>query len=341
MKKVIRSVVCIFIFLLFLIICGNTKSVYALTAEEVKSLTQGDTLEVTTSSKVYYYGYIASGKDVMAMQLMPGYEETHIPVGTLLSAMKSNGSKCYRLVNGVYYVSVNWGHVDCYVHFHNLKKKTISQEDKNKATEFLKKENVKKITNGKAGELDDKELIDIAKEAQSIFLKTANEDVNQVEQKALLELQERGYTYNVRSDGSVEITDSEGNNVGELEGGDQEASPDTAIYQLPKKDPVDDSQEKSLDDMMNDADNFISQGTTKYNETALQNFSKTMYNILLAVGVAIAVIIGGIIGIKLMTASVEEKAQVKELLVPYVVGCIVVFGGFAIWKLVVTILEGM
>lgn len=114
-----------------------------------------------------------------------------------------------------------------------------------------------------------------------------------------------------------------------------------SIYQLPKKDPVDDSQEKSLDDMMNDADSFISQGAIKYNETYLQNFSKTMYNILLAVGVAIAVIIGGIIGIKLMTASVEEKAQVKELLVPYVVGCIVVFGGFAIWKLVVTILEGM
>lgn len=126
------------------------------------------------------------------------------------------------------------------------------------------------------------------------------------------------------------------------EGGE---STSTAIYQLPKKDPVDDSEEKSLDDMMNDADDFINQGNIDnvsgdFTEK-LQNFSRTMYNILLAVGVAIAVIVGGIIGIKLMTASIEEKAQVKELLVPYVVGCIVVFGGFAIWKLVITVLEGM
>ena len=36
--------------------------------------------------------------------------------------------------------------------------------------------------------------------------------------------------------------------------------------------------------------------------------------------------------------SVEEKANIKEVLVPYVVGCIVIFGAFAIWKLIVTIL---
>lgn len=118
-------------------------------------------------------------------------------------------------------------------------------------------------------------------------------------------------------------------------------SSSTPIYQLPIKNPVDNSQEESLDDMMNDADSFINQGAIKYNETSLQNFSKTMYNILLAVGVAFAVIIGGIMGIKLMTSSVEEKAQVKELIVPYIVGCVIIFGGFAIWKLVVTILEGM
>ena len=50
---------------------------------------------------------------------------------------------------------------------------------------------------------------------------------------------------------------------------------------------------------------------------------------------------GGIIGIKLMISSASEKAEAKKLLVPYVVGCVVVFGGFGIWKLVVTILQGM
>ena len=121
MKKVTKYILLV-LFLLFLVVCGNTKSVYALSEEEAKSLKEGDTLEVTTSSKVYYYGYTTSGKDIMAMQVMPGYEEKRIPVGTILSAMKADGNKCYRVVNGIYYISVNWGHIDCYVHFHNLKK---------------------------------------------------------------------------------------------------------------------------------------------------------------------------------------------------------------------------
>ena len=58
-----------------------------------------------------------------------------------------------------------------------------------------------------------------------------------------------------------------------------------------------------------------------------------MYNILLAVGVAVAVIVGGIIGLRFMTVtSAEEKAEITKLLIPYLIGCIVVFGGFAIWR---------
>ena len=93
--------------------------------------------------------------------------------------------------------------------------------------------------------------------------------------------------------------------------------------------------------MIKDADTFVNTGTAQYNQTSMQNFSKIMYNILLTVGVFVAVIVGGIIGIKLMVSSAAEKADAKKLLVPYVVGCVVVFGGFGIWKLVVTILQGM
>ena len=31
------------------------------------------------------------------------------------------------------------------------------------------------------------------------------------------------------------------------------------------------------------------------------------------------------------------QAKIKELLLPYIVGCIVVFGTFAIWKIVITV----
>ena len=42
-----------------------------------------------------------------------------------------------------------------------------------------------------------------------------------------------------------------------------------------------------------------------------------------------------------MAGSVEQKAKVKDSLVPYIVGCTVIFGAFGIWKLVVTILRGI
>ena len=41
-----------------------------------------------------------------------------------------------------------------------------------------------------------------------------------------------------------------------------------------------------------------------------------------------------------MISSVEEQAKIKELLVPYVAGCIVIFGAFGIWKLAVNIFKG-
>ena len=112
------------------------------------------------------------------------------------------------------------------------------------------------------------------------------------------------------------------------------------IYKYPSRDDTGkNNSEQSLEDMVSDANSFINSGELKLNQDALSNFSQTMYNILLAIGVVVAVIVGAIIGIKLMTSSIEEKAEAKKLLVPYVVGCAVVFGGFGIWKIVVTILQ--
>lgn len=69
----------------------------------------------------------------------------------------------------------------------------------------------------------------------------------------------------------------------------------------------------------------------------LKNASNTIYNTLLLAGMAIAVIASSILGIKFMIGSVEEKAQIKEALVPFVIGCIVIFGAFGIWKIAIII----
>lgn len=115
------------------------------------------------------------------------------------------------------------------------------------------------------------------------------------------------------------------------------------IYKQPEKVEPNDAS-SSIDDMINDAKSFISQGIIKYandGDKSLKNVSNTVYNILLVSGTSIAVIMGAILGIKLMASGVEQKAEVKKLLIPYVVGCIVIFGGFGIWKLAVTILQGI
>lgn len=122
---------------------------------------------------------------------------------------------------------------------------------------------------------------------------------------------------------------------------DARGTSDSPIYNYPSKIGTNDNAEESLDDLITDGNRFLSTGTLNIDQNALQNFSGTMFNILLAVGVVVAVIVGAVIGIKLMTSSVEEQADAKKLLVPYVVGCIVVFGAFGIWKLVVTILQGI
>lgn len=119
---------------------------------------------------------------------------------------------------------------------------------------------------------------------------------------------------------------------------------DTPIYVQPNATTTGNgSSESSLEDMTKDAEKFVNSGNApaKAFTKSLQNFSKTMYNILLTIGIFVAVVVGGIIGIKLMASSAEGKAEAKALLIPYVVGCVVVFGGFGIWKLVVTLLQNI
>lgn len=62
-----------------------------------------------------------------------------------------------------------------------------------------------------------------------------------------------------------------------------------------------------------------------------------IYNVLLIIGIAVSVIISGIMGIRIMIGSAEEKAQIKEQMIPYVIGCGVMFGAFAIWKIAMII----
>lgn len=90
--------------------------------------------------------------------------------------------------------------------------------------------------------------------------------------------------------------------------------------------------------MVTDADDFIgigNKGSTVINKGDIKAVSDSIYNILLIIATVLAVGIISILGIKYMIGSAEGKAEVKDSLIPFIVGCIVVFGSFTIWKVVI------
>lgn len=100
-------------------------------------------------------------------------------------------------------------------------------------------------------------------------------------------------------------------------------------------------QATTISNIIQGADGFITNGSSSdmIAGDKIKNLSDIIYNVLLILGTVIAVIVGSVLGIQFITGSVEQKAKVKDSLIPFVIGCIVIFGAFGIWKLVITILR--
>ena len=121
---------------------------------------------------------------------------------------------------------------------------------------------------------------------------------------------------------------------------DQESGGNATIYQKPEKSTQGNSDVGNIDGVIDNANNFLTgSNDVKYDEGSLQTFIGGLYNISLTIGVLAAVLIGAVLGVKYMMASAEGKAEVKSMLLPYAVGCAIVFGAFGIWKLTLTLLE--
>jgi len=103
------------------------------------------------------------------------------------------------------------------------------------------------------------------------------------------------------------------------------------------------SQVYAMGSVISSGDDFLNIGKQGYannqplDEGALRVTSKQVYNILFAIAAVLAIAVGLIIGIQFVTGSVDEKARIKETLIPYVVGCIVIFSAFTIWKIVIEV----
>lgn len=99
-------------------------------------------------------------------------------------------------------------------------------------------------------------------------------------------------------------------------------------------------QAAGISDVITGGDSFLNAGASgnmDIDRTGLQNTSKTLNSILILIGMCVAVVVAAILGIKFMIGSVEEKAQIKDALVPFIIGCIVVFGAFGIWRIFIEV----
>lgn len=94
-------------------------------------------------------------------------------------------------------------------------------------------------------------------------------------------------------------------------------------------------------EVISGAEDFLNsaESKTSIDQDELKSTSDTIYNILLMLSFGVVAIIGIIIGIKFMMGTAEQKAEQKKALWPFFIGTIVVYGSFAIWKVLVSFLN--
>ena len=102
-------------------------------------------------------------------------------------------------------------------------------------------------------------------------------------------------------------------------------------------------------DIFKYGDNFLDEGkagasSSNYigpSDETLQTTINDIYSILVTLGGVITVIVGGVLGIKFMIASADDKAKIKESMIPYVMGCVAIYGAFGIWKICIEIFSAV
>ena len=75
--------------------------------------------------------------------------------------------------------------------------------------------------------------------------------------------------------------------------------------------------------------------------TELEKIGNRIIGALRTIGSAVSVIVLMVIGIKYMMGSVEEKAEYKKTMTPYVIGAFMVFGITNIIAIIIDIVQGI
>lgn len=74
-------------------------------------------------------------------------------------------------------------------------------------------------------------------------------------------------------------------------------------------------------------------------KTGLKAISDNLLSILMPIGVVVAVVVTAILGLQYMWGSTENKAEIKQALIPWGVSIFVLFSAYTIWSVVVNIMS--
>jgi hypothetical protein len=93
-----------------------------------------------------------------------------------------------------------------------------------------------------------------------------------------------------------------------------------------------------------DADKFIEKGSENAGIGDLSNIGSEFTeigNVLKYIGAGIIVAATAYMGILYMISPPERQAKLKQQLIGLVVSAVVIFGGYYIWKILATVLDGI
>lgn len=81
--------------------------------------------------------------------------------------------------------------------------------------------------------------------------------------------------------------------------------------------------------------------TGTVNTTTLTTLGGKILNILQVIGIIVGTIILVVLGLKYMTGSLEEKAEYKKTMIPYLVGAVIIFAAPSLAKGIFTMIASL
>lgn len=101
----------------------------------------------------------------------------------------------------------------------------------------------------------------------------------------------------------------------------------------------------SIDNIIEDGKSFEDAGTsssgTIITDDELEPVSSMISNVLLTIAIAVTLISAIVMGINFAIQSVDDKAKIKESMIPWVIGIFISFGAYGIWQVTMKVFYAM